>query len=207
MLDGRYGARLNRGWEYLAQGLARRGIAPNTLTMLGLLLVTAGAAAYLVHRDSLILGLWLAIAFACDGLDGAVARLSGRSTRFGGYLDAVTDRYQEIAVIGAIAYVQGLWPAAFLAITGALLTSYNKARVALEIPVDNLAWPDLLERLERIIILIALLLLDGTVGVVPGTSVPIMSAGLVGLGVLAHATALQRFMRARRRLREADAPK
>lgn len=204
MLDGRYSARLNRVWEHLARGLAKTGVSPNVLTIAGLLLVTTGALAYLVHQDSLILALWLAAAFAFDGLDGAVARLNGRATRFGGYLDAVTDRYQEIAVLAAIAWVHNLWPAAFLVATGALLTSYNKARVALEIPVDNLAWPDLLERFERIIILIAILLLDGLVGVVPGTDIAVLPAGLILLGVLVHATAVQRFVRARRRLREAD---
>jgi len=204
MLDGRYGLRLNRVWEFLARGLARTGVSPNALTVAGLLLVIAGVAAYLAHGSSLVFGVWLVVSFACDGLDGAVARLNGSSTRFGGYLDAVTDRYQEILVLAAIAWVRDLWPEVFLVATGALLTSYNKARVALEIPVDNLAWPDLLERFERTIMLVAILLLDGWIGTVPGMNVSILSAGMLLLGALVHATAAQRFLRARRRLRAAD---
>ena len=191
MLDGRDAATKNRLWDYLGRALARTGRTPNAVTLTGLALVAAAAAAYLVHRNDLAFGICLALAFAFDGLDGAVARVTGRTSRFGGYLDAVIDRYQEIFALAAIAWVHDLWPAAFLVITGSFLTSYNKARVALEMPVGNLEWPDLVERFERIVILVAVLVF-GVVG-----------PGLVVLGVLAHATAVQRFLRARRRLLDA----
>src|SRR6185503_17069035 len=146
MLDGRYGPVLNRMWERPARLLASTGFSPNAVTLAGLVLVLAGAAAYPVHRDSLVFAVWLAFALAFDGLDGAVARLTGRMTKFGGYLDAVIDRYQELAVLASIAWVHDLWPAAFLVVTGSFLTSYNKARAAIEITIDNTDWPDLLER-------------------------------------------------------------
>lgn len=205
MLDGRYGDRLNRVWEFLAQGLARARISPNTVTLAGLGLVLAGAAAYPVHRDSLVFAVWLALAFSFDGLDGAVARLTGRSSKFGGYLDAVIDRYQELIVLASIAWVHDAWPAALLVVSGGFLTSYNKARAAMEIPVDNADWPDLLERMERVIFIVALLALDRFLPLVPGTAVALVPAGLVVLGVLAHASAVQRFMRARRRIAAAEA--
>lgn len=195
MLDGRYSAYTNRFWELPARALVRTGWSPNAVTIAGLALVALAAGAYLAHRNNLIFALCLVFAFAFDGLDGAVARLTGRSTKYGGYLDAVIDRYQEALVLAAVAWVNDLWPAAFLVMTGGFLTSYNKARVALEIPVDNLDWPDLIERLERLLILIALLALDGLLGWQPW-----LSGGLVVLGVLTHVSALQRFMRARLRL-------
>lgn len=204
MLDGRYGDRLNRVWEFLARGLARAGVSPNTVTLAGLALVLAGAAAYPVHRNSLAFAVWLALAFSFDGLDGAVARLTGRSSKFGGYLDAVIDRYQELAVLASLAWVHDAWPAALLVVSGGFLTSYNKARAAMEIEISNTDWPDLLERMERVIFIIALLVLDRFVQVVPGTGVEVIPAGLVVLGVLAHATALQRFMRARRKIIRAE---
>jgi archaetidylinositol phosphate synthase len=188
MLDGRYAATMNRLWDFLGRQLARTGISPNAVTLIGLALVAAAAAAYLFHRNDLVFGACLAVAFAFDGLDGAVARVTGRTSRFGGYLDAVIDRYQEIIALAAIAWVHDLWPAAFLVITGSFLTSYNKARVALEMPVGNLEWPDLIERFERIVILVAILVFG------------VVAPGLIVLGVLAHATAVQRFLRARRRL-------
>ncbi len=201
MIDARFGAHTRRIWEFLARGLIRAGCSPNSVTLAGLVLVVLASLAYLWHGNSLAYGLCLVVALASDGLDGAVARLTGRSTRFGGYLDAVVDRYQEIIVLGAIAWMQGCWPAAFFAITGALLTSYNKARVALEIAVDNNDWPDLLERLERMIVLIALLLADTLLA---GHGWPILPGGLLLLGALAHLTAWQRFLRARRRLIDCD---
>ena len=204
MLDGRYGDRMNRVWEFLARGLVRSGLSPNAITVTGLVLVVAGAAAYPLHRDSLVFAVWLAIAFSFDGLDGAVARLAGRSSKFGGYLDAVIDRYQELAVLAAIAWVHDAWPAALLVVSGSFLTSYNKARAAVEIEIDNAGWPDLLERLERVIFIVALLAIGRFLPVVPGTDIALVPAGLVVLGVLAHASALQRFFRARARIRERE---
>ena len=188
MLDGRYATTMNRVWDFLGRALARTGMSPNAVTLTGLVLVAGAAAAYLHHRNDLAFGVSLAVAFGFDGLDGAVARVTGRATRFGGYLDAVVDRYQEMIALAAIAWVHDLWPAAFLCLSGSFLTSYNKARVALEMPVGNAEWPDLIERFERVVILIAILAF-GVVG-----------AGLLVLGALAHASAVQRFWRARRRL-------
>lgn len=203
MIDGKFGAHTGRIWEILARGLARAGVSPNAVTLAGLWLVLGASAAYLWHENSLIYGLCLALALTTDGLDGAVARLTQRATRYGGYLDAVVDRYQEVAVFAAIAQVADCWPAAFVAITGSLLTSYNKARVALEIEVDNNDWPDLLERLERMIIVILLLLAD-TLLPLAGLEFAVLSGGLLVLGLLAHLTAFQRFLRARRRIMEFD---
>jgi archaetidylinositol phosphate synthase len=206
VIDGRYGARLNRLWDALGAGLARAGWSPNAVTLTGLALVCAGSAAYVVHRNELAYALSLAVAFSFDGLDGAVARLTGRATRFGGYLDAVTDRYQEILVFASIAWVRDLWPLCFFVLSGALLTSYNKARVALEVPVDNTAWPDLIERLERIVITLAVLAADALFAPPAAWPWSILASGLLVLGVLSHFTALQRFLRARALLLEGRPP-
>lgn len=193
MLDGLYAQRMNRVWDFLARGLAKSGISPNVITVSGLVLVAAAAAAYPFHGNSLVFGVWTALAFAFDALDGAVARLTGRSSKFGGYLDAVVDRYQELAVLAAIAYVHDAWPHALLVVSGGFLTSYNKARAAMEVPVDNGDWPDLIERLERILFVCVLLVIGYWFPVV-------VPWGLVVLGVLAHLTAVQRFFRARSRI-------
>jgi archaetidylinositol phosphate synthase len=197
MIDGLYAHRLNRVWDFLAhflaRGLAKSGISPNAITAIGLALVAAAAAAYPFHRNSLVFGVWIALAFSFDALDGAVARLTGKSSKFGGYLDAIVDRYQELAVLAAIAWVHDAWPHALLVVSGSFLTSYNKARAAMEIAVDNGDWPDLVERLERIIFVCGLLVIGHWApGAIPW--------GLVALGVLAHVTAVQRFFRARTRI-------
>ena len=200
MIDGYYAQRINRFWDYLARGLAKSGISPNAVTVIGFVLVACAAAAYPFHRNSLAFGVCLALAFSFDALDGAVARLTNKSSKFGGYLDAVIDRYQELAVLAAIAWVHDAWPAALLVVSGSFLTSYNKARAAMEISIDNGDWPDLVERLERIIFIVALLVAAHWLPLVPGTSLALVPAGLVVLGALAHLTAIQRFFRARRRI-------
>ena len=69
--------------------IARHGISANTVTLIGLAMGLAGAAAIVVEAFWLALGFVLASRLA-DGLDGAVARARG-VTDLGGYLDIVAD--------------------------------------------------------------------------------------------------------------------
>ncbi len=121
MLDSTNRALSDRLWNALATPLVTLGLSPNQVTVMGLLLVLANCGAYAWWRDPFWFGLGLAFSFAFDGLDGALARRTGKSSKFGGYLDAVIDRYQEIAVFFAIAWVTGWWPLCFLALAGSLL--------------------------------------------------------------------------------------
>lgn len=195
MIDGLYKARMDRVWDRMAHGLVRMGLTPNQVTVLGLILVLTSCAQYLVFQSSFWFGFLLALSLAGDALDGAVARLTRSSSRFGGYLDAVIDRYQEIAIFCSIAVVRDWWPLCFVAVTGSMLVSYNKARVAIEVPIDNFAWPDLLERTERVILLVSALLFDG---LLPRWN--ILWWGISAIALLSHLTAIQRFLRARRLL-------
>lgn len=209
MIDGLFRHVIDPLWRRPARLLADMGLTANQVTALGLILVGANCAAFLWHGSTLILGLGLAVAFAADALDGAVARLRGESSALGGYFDAMVDRYQEAIVLISIAVVSGIWLPAMLALTGAFLTSYAKARTALEMPVDNDEWPDFFERMERLVFICGLLIVDGLVGhwlAAPGT---VMAGGMWILAACTNATALQRALRARRLLiahqrREAD---
>lgn len=198
MIDGNYKAFTNRLWNALARVFVAAGLSPNQVTILGLVFVLANCALYPLHRSPLIFGLGLAVSLVFDGIDGAVARLTNATSRFGGYLDAVVDRYQEAAIYFAIAWVTGWWALSFLALSGSLLTSYNKARTAVEVPIDNDAWPDLLERLERLVILTAALILDPFIPLPDALGGHVLYAGLAVLAAGTHFTALQRFWRARK---------
>lgn len=200
MLDGLYKAKIDRFWNILGRGLVLTGLTPNQITLIGLVLVLLNCAAYLLHHDTVLFGALLVIAFAFDGLDGAVARLTNSSSRFGGYFDAIVDRYQEVLVLLAVAWVEGFWFPCFLAATGSLLISYNKARTAVEIAIDNDRWPDLLERMERIIVLCALLIAAPLVSLPPPFEAGLLFYGLWVFAGLVHFTAVQRFFRARRLL-------
>jgi phosphatidylglycerophosphate synthase len=69
---------------------AVRGVPPNVLSLLALLVGLAAAVAAQTGSWNAGLALWIGNR-VLDGLDGSVARLAGRQTDFGGYLDIVLD--------------------------------------------------------------------------------------------------------------------
>ncbi|NLH81044.1 MAG: CDP-alcohol phosphatidyltransferase family protein [Phyllobacteriaceae bacterium] len=205
MIDGLFKTHIDPLWEKAARPLAALGLTPNQVTLIGLALVIVDVAAFVVHASPTLLGLGLVVAFAFDALDGAVARLRGLSSRRGGYLDAIVDRYQETAIMLALGWASGAWAAALLGLSGALLTSYAKARAAVEIPIDNDRWPDLFERQERVVYLCALTILAGSLFRALGAETESLVVGLWLYAALTHLTALQRARRAWTMLSRADA--
>lgn len=202
MIDGLIKHVLDPLWEKAATPLVRARMSPNQVTLTGLGLIAVGAGLYLWHRSDLVFGLWLAVSFAFDALDGAVARRRDMRSKSGGYLDAMVDRYQELAVLAAIAHVHGLWPLAMLAFAGSVITSYAKARTALEAPISNEGWPELFERLERVIYLCVMLV---AAGLVPPAWMPsVMVWGMALFAALTNLTALQRAGRAFAMLKRID---
>ncbi|WP_127113380.1 CDP-alcohol phosphatidyltransferase family protein [Shimia sediminis] len=201
MIDGLIKSKIDPIWESLSTPLVRAGWTPNQVTLAGLLLIVITSLAYVWHGSPLIYGLTLSVAFAFDALDGAVARRRNMRSLSGGYFDAVVDRYQELAVLATLAYMHDAWLLALLAFSGSVLTSYAKARTALEMPVSNEDWPDFFERLERVIFICTVLIVAGFFdqwrdGVI-----------LTGMGIfalLSHGTALQRARRAWEMLKEED---
>ena len=95
--------------------LARTGVTPNVLTTTGVSLCLA--AAVLVpfeNRADKLLVYWLAagifvVGSLLDILDGALARVGGKSTPFGAFIDSTTDRVGEGAMLAAIALVFAPW--------------------------------------------------------------------------------------------------
>lgn len=116
-----------------AELVAKTGISPNIVTTLGLLV--ALVTAWVLSTGHFFLGGFLVLlSGAFDMLDGAVARISGRSTRFGAILDSTFDRLSEAALfLGLLAYYanQGSFQEIVLvgaALVGSMLTSYVRAR-------------------------------------------------------------------------------
>jgi phosphatidylglycerophosphate synthase len=199
MLVGLFKSKLDRFWNQMGAGLARSGVSPNMVTLAGMGLTFFSCLYFLLSADFFGFGIFLAITFTSDSLDGAVARLTNRSSKFGSYLDAVVDRYQEILVYLTLGIVTEFWIPVFIAVTGSLLVSYNKARVAVDTPISNHGWPDLMERMERLILICMALILEG---LFPDHD--IMKYLLILMGILTHLTAVQRFFRAKNILIEID---
>lgn len=172
-----------------ARWIASLPITPNQITLIGLLLVAFNCAYFLYHRDTFIFGAGLIVAYLFDTLDGIVARAQGTSSLFGGYLDAVVDRYQEVFTFLAIGLVLDNWLVVFLVLSGSLLVSYNKARTAVEVPIDNKGWREALAKPMRLFIL--------CVGLIGYASLPwLLPLSLWSLAFMTHFTALQRVARA-----------
>jgi CDP-diacylglycerol--glycerol-3-phosphate 3-phosphatidyltransferase len=120
-------------------GLARTRITPNALTTAGVGLCAAAAVLVFFENRSPYVFYWLGAAVFVVGsildiLDGALARVGGKQTPFGAFLDSTTDRVSEGFVIGAIALVFARYghtvalAFAIAAVAGSFLVSYTRAR-------------------------------------------------------------------------------
>jgi phosphatidylinositol phosphate synthase len=180
--------------------LARTGITPNVLTTTGVSLCLA--AAILVpfeNRADTLLVYWLAagifvVGSLLDILDGALARVGGKSTPFGAFIDSTTDRVGEGAMLAAIALVfsrQGKdWAVvvAVAAVVGSFLVSYTRARAeALGLKGDV----GLGSRAERVVLITAGLVFA------PWGGLP---WAIVVLAATAWLTVVQRILHVRKQL-------
>jgi CDP-diacylglycerol--glycerol-3-phosphate 3-phosphatidyltransferase len=91
-------------------GLARTRVTPNMLTGAGVTLCAVGAVlVYFEYRHEVLFYWAGAAAFVAgsvlDVLDGALARVGGKQTPFGGFLDSTLDRVGEGLMLGAIGLV------------------------------------------------------------------------------------------------------
>lgn len=82
--------------------LLRLGISPDVVTLVGTLGVSAGAVIFF-PRGQLLIGVLVITTFVfSDTVDGIMARLSGRSSVWGAYLDSTLDRVGDAAVFGGL---------------------------------------------------------------------------------------------------------
>ncbi|HEX7706571.1 MAG TPA: CDP-alcohol phosphatidyltransferase family protein [Thermoanaerobaculia bacterium] len=87
--------RLGRWFTPLARGCP---FSPNSITLTALALNVV-AAWLLYSRNFLLAILFLAIGGLADAFDGVVARVQGKSTRFGDFLDHFADRLSDLLLI------------------------------------------------------------------------------------------------------------
>src|ERR671932_799769 len=118
-------------------GLARTRVTPNMLTAAGVTLCAAASVLVFFENRDELLYYWLGasvfvVGSILDILDGALARVGGKQTPFGAFLDSTTDRVSEGFMLGAIALVLARHgndvALAFAAAVGSFLVSYTRAR-------------------------------------------------------------------------------
>ena len=138
--------------------LARRGITPNELTIRSLILVALAGLSFAL--DQMILGLGLLLLGGIfDGIDGALAHVTGLESPFGAFLDSICDHCGDFAV-----YLGLLWHylqsgaqteviLLFIALFGSVFGSQVRSRASM-VGIDTKA-TGAFTRFERILVLIA----------------------------------------------------
>ncbi|HEX6345969.1 phosphatidylinositol phosphate synthase [Umezawaea sp.] len=188
-------ASVSRVTDPIGAWLVRRGLTPNSVTVLGTI-GTVAATLWFFPRGQLFVGALAVTAFVLfDLLDGAMARAQGSGTPFGAVLDASCDRIADGALFAALAWyafgVGNRWlaVAALVSLVAAQVVSYVKARAeASGLNADG----GLAERAERLIVV---LVGSG----LSGLGVPyILDVALWLCAVLTAATVVQRLLAAHR---------
>jgi phosphatidylglycerophosphate synthase len=211
-LSDRNRERYLRVIEPLADLFARFHVHPNVLSLLGLLF--SGLAAVLYGSGFFFWAAWIVVlAGTCDVLDGQMARLTGKVSRFGAFFDSTLDRFSEIIIfLGLAWYFSGghLSPLLrgektagapspvavlfiILAIGGSFMVSYTRARaegLGVECKVG------FMQRPERI----TLLFIGSLLGSIPGVGLFFMKLTLFLVALLSNFTALQRILHVKRKL-------
>jgi CDP-diacylglycerol--glycerol-3-phosphate 3-phosphatidyltransferase len=167
------------------------GVTPIGVTLFGLALSFFGG--WLVSAGWLAWGgVVLILTGLCDTLDGSLARSTGKVSRFGAFFDSVADRISEMAYFAGLVYYysDGSTTGGLIifftlaALTGSFLTSYTRARAE---GLDMECTVGLLERPERIVLLVTGLLLGRTV----------LNVVIIVLAVLSIYTFIQRILHVR----------
>jgi CDP-diacylglycerol---glycerol-3-phosphate 3-phosphatidyltransferase len=183
-----------------ARGLLALGISPDAVTLVGTLGVVVGALAF-YPRGSFFWGTVVITLFVfSDTVDGIMARLKGRSSTWGAFLDSTLDRVGDAAVFGGLVLFYATHPGeqwatlmASLALACLVLgqiVSYARARAE---GLGMTASVGVAERADR---LVAVLLTTGLVGL--GLPPVVLSIVLALLAVASLVTVVQRVLVVRR---------
>ena len=169
-------------FSWVARALLSTGITANMITALGLMLSALTAFWVATDRHVLAAGMMF-LAGLLDGLDGSLARASGRQTRFGAFWDSTLDRVSESLIfLGLLIYFVGQGSSlgvvlVYVSLVGSLLVSYVRAR-AEGLGINCRA--GFMTRFERVTVVI--------VGLLSGQ----LTLALAVLAVLSVFTVLQR---------------
>jgi CDP-diacylglycerol--glycerol-3-phosphate 3-phosphatidyltransferase len=170
MFGASIGRAAQRIIDAIVRWLAKGHISPNILTVIGVSL-NVGCGLLFGLGFFFWAGITLIVANLFDMLDGQVARLSGRVTRFGGFLDSSLDRLSDMVVfVGLMVFYARDIPAhstlnVFLAgagLMGSVMVSYASARAESLIPKCDVGF---LRRPERVVLFII-----GALSTYPGSN-------------------------------------
>lgn len=130
------------------------GIHPNLLTLIGVLVNVV--AAWALARDRFVLaGVIMIVANIFDFIDGKVAHITGKQSRFGAFWDSTLDRFSDLALFTGLVWLyadlgrNGYVLVATLTLIFSIMTSYARARAECLIEKCKVGF---MERPERIVL-------------------------------------------------------
>jgi phosphatidylglycerophosphate synthase len=192
MVTRKIGETLKHALDAVVMAFAASGINPNFLTFIGfsINLLAAYLFAYGYFRWA---GATIILAGVFDMTDGRVARLANRVTPFGGFYDSVMDRYSDLCLLIGLLIYYGRINRYFyvslvaVAMIGAVMTSYTRARAENLIPSCKVGF---LERPERVVMII--------IGALANRMAPVLWL----IAVLSHLTVIHRIAYTRQEARK-----
>lgn len=172
------------------------GLSPNQWTLLTLV-PTIIALYFLVKEAFLFAAVFFIVAAFVDLIDGSVARVMGKVTKLGAYLDTIIDRYVEgIILFGLLfaslpGFIIPVYGWIFLFFFGGMMTTYAKSAAKEKDLVEKELNGGLLERAERLFLLF--------IGILLAAYTPLFLTVVIALlAVLSNISALQRIWKATR---------
>ncbi len=134
--DGFISRHINRRLSRpMARALKRTPVTPNQVSVASLGVAALAFVAF-AYGYNIVGGVLTQLSSIVDGVDGDLARAKGMASPFGGFLDAVLDRYADALILLGLAMWMArtqdttlVWVLGFWAVTGSLVISYTRARV------------------------------------------------------------------------------
>lgn len=121
----------------IAKGLIRIGVTPNIATIIMFFFSVLGFISLVFFQSLLCFSIFVFITGIMDGCDGAIARLTSKSTKFGGFFDSFMDRFSEFFIFLGLSINtkdQLLWNCIDMKIVilfsflASIMISYSRAR-------------------------------------------------------------------------------
>jgi len=189
-------------------------VDPNAISVVAIILAFLSGLSFYFSPDWLVLlpigALLVIVSGYFDALDGKIARLAGKASKKGDFIDHVLDRYADVFMIGGVALSAWCDPfIGILAIVGVLLTSYMGTQ-AQALDAGRL-YAGLLGRADRVVLMTAVPIIQwvvmfyhsGFFTLGPFTF-SIMELMMIYFAVVGNLTALQRGVTIWRRLSDQE---
>ena len=177
--------------EKIGKAFASTGLSPNFWTVVGLVFALISAAVYGMGMEFglIIGGILLLVSGFFDMVDGQVARITGKTSKKGSYLDSMFDKIAETAIFLGILIGGYAEPyLILLAITLSLLVSYARAKSdAINVKLQGVG---IGERAERLLVIAII----GIIGY--------MEPAVIIVVVIAGITLVQRMIVTAKNIRE-----